>query len=84
MDKKLEELLLTVQKPGRYVGGEWNVVKKEWTSDKIKFLLAFPDVYEVGMSNLGMKILYGILNGRDDCALRNDFDLLQHAGPAFL
>ena len=64
--KKLEELLLTVQKPGRYTGGEWNSVKKEWTQDKVKFLLAFPDVYEVGMSNLGIKILYGILNGRDD------------------
>lgn len=62
----LEELLLTVRKPGRYVGGEWNAVKKEWTEDKLKFLLAFPDVYEVGMSHLGIKILYGILNERED------------------
>ncbi|MDD5437364.1 MAG: TIGR03960 family B12-binding radical SAM protein [Candidatus Omnitrophica bacterium] len=70
---KLNELLLTVQKPGRYVGGEWNAVKKEWTADKVKFLLAFPDVYEIGMSNLGMKILYGILNGRDDCLAERVF-----------
>lgn len=66
-NKKLEELLLTVQRPGRYVGGEWNAVKKDWTPERIKFLLAFPDTYEIGMSNLGIKILYGILNGRDDC-----------------
>ena len=62
----LDELLLTVQKPGRYIGGEWNAVKKEWTGDKVKVLLAFPDTYEVGMSYLGMKILYGILNARPD------------------
>lgn len=62
----LDELLLTVRKPGRYVGGEWNAVKKEWTADKVKFLLAFPDVYEIGMSHLGIKILYGILNDRPD------------------
>ncbi|MFA6321781.1 MAG: TIGR03960 family B12-binding radical SAM protein [Candidatus Omnitrophota bacterium] len=74
MDKqKLEELLLTVQKPGRYAGGEWNAVRKDWTPDKVKFLLAFPDVYEVGMSNLGLKILYGILNGRADCLCERVF-----------
>lgn len=72
-DKKLEELLLTVQKPGRYVGGEWNSIRKEWTDDKVKFLLAFPDLYEVGMSNLGMKILYGILNERSDCLCERVF-----------
>lgn len=69
----LDELLLTVQKPGRYVGGEWNAVKKEWTSDKIKVLLAFPDAYEVGMSHLGIKILYAILNERDDCLCERVF-----------
>jgi len=69
----LDELLLTVQKPGRYVGGEWNAVKKDWSDDKIKFLLAFPDVYEVGMSHLGMKILYGILNEREDCLCERVF-----------
>lgn len=72
-NEKLNELLLTVQKPGRYVGGEWNAVRKEWTPARTKFLLAFPDVYEVGMSNLGMKILYGILNGRDDCLCERVF-----------
>ena len=71
--QKLDELLLTVQKPGRYTGGEWNSIKKEWTPDRVKFLLAFPDVYEVGMSNLGVKILYGVLNGRDDCLCERTF-----------
>lgn len=70
---KLNELLLTVQKPGRYVGGEWNAVRKEWTADKVKVLLAFPDVYEVGMSYLGIKILYGILNNRPDCLCERVF-----------
>lgn len=73
MDEKLKQLLLTVQKPGRYVGGEWNAVKKDWTDDKVKVLLAFPDTYEVGMSYLGMKILYGILNERDDCLCERVF-----------
>lgn len=69
----LDELLLTVQRPGRYIGEEWNAVKKEWTGDKVKVLLAFPDVYEVGMSYLGLKILYGILNDRDDCLCERAF-----------
>lgn len=69
----LDELLLTVQRPGRYIGGEWNSVRKEWTDDKTKVLLAFPDVYEVGMSHLGMKILYGILNNRADCLCERVF-----------
>lgn len=70
---KLNELLLTVQKPGRYAGGEWNAVHKEWTPERIKVCLAFPEVYEVGMSYLGTKILYGILNGRDDCLAERAF-----------
>ena len=69
----LNDLLLQVRKPARYIGGEWNAVKKEWTDDKVKALLAFPDVYEVGMSYLGLKILYGILNKRDDCLCERVF-----------
>jgi radical SAM superfamily enzyme YgiQ (UPF0313 family) len=64
--RSLDDIFLTVQKPGRYTGGEWNSVRKVWTEDNVKFLLAFPDLYEVGMSHLGIKILYGILNGRED------------------
>ncbi len=69
----IDELLRGVQKPARYIGGEWNAVRKEWTDDKVKFLVAFPDAYEVGMSHLGIKILYGILNHRDDCLCERVF-----------
>jgi len=70
---KLSELLLQVQKPARYIGGEWNMVKKDWTADKVKVLLAFPEVYEVAMSYLGLKILYVILNKRVDCLCERVF-----------
>jgi len=69
----LNDVLLTVQRPGRYIGGEHNQKKKEWTPDRIKVCLAFPDVYEVGMSYLGLKILYGIINGRDDALAERVF-----------
>lgn len=58
----LEEILLNIQKPGRYIGEEWNIPKKDFASSKVRFALCFPDLYEVGMSNLGLRILYGILN----------------------
>jgi len=69
----LEEILITVQRPGRYIGGEWNAVKKDWSADKVKFLLAFPDTYEIGMSCLGIKIVYGLLNERPDCLCERVF-----------
>ena len=59
-------LLASVAKPARYTGGEWNQVLKDPSDVKVRFALALPDVYEVGMSNLGLKILYGILNERED------------------
>ena len=62
----LEALLGNVSKPARYTGGEWNAVNKDPAAVAVRFLLALPDVYEVGMSNLGLKILYGILNDRTD------------------
>jgi len=60
-----DEILRHVQKPGRYIGGEWNEIKKDPGSVKTKVALAFPDLYEVGMSYLGQKILYHILNADD-------------------
>jgi len=57
--------LLKVQKPGRYVGGELNQVKKSWDLMKIHVALAFPDIYEIGISNLGLMILYDIVNRLD-------------------
>ena len=67
MDKKrFEQLLLTVQKPGRYSGGEINSVIKDKNKVDIRFAFCFPDNYEVGMSHLGMKILYSQFNERED------------------
>jgi radical SAM family uncharacterized protein/radical SAM-linked protein len=60
----LEEILEYVQKPARYLGGEWNAVKKNPEVVKTKVALVFPDLYEVGMSYLGQKILYSILNAQ--------------------
>ncbi len=63
--KKLDRALAGVEKPGRYTGGEMGAAKADKPFD-IRFLLAFPDVYEVGMSHLGSAILYSLLNGRAD------------------
>ncbi len=58
--------LIKVEKPARYVGGEYNQVIKQKEKIKCRFAFCFPDIYDIGMSNLGMKILYGVLNKRDD------------------
>ncbi|MCK4739169.1 MAG: hypothetical protein KAT46_04395, partial [Deltaproteobacteria bacterium] len=65
--------LLLVQKPGRYIDGELNAVKKDLSKVSLTFALAFPDSYEVGMSHLGFQILYQILNDRDDIACERVF-----------
>jgi radical SAM family uncharacterized protein len=62
IQRKLECILPTVQKPGRYTGGEYNQVVKEWAATPFRVALAFPDIYDLGMSNLGLAILYDILN----------------------
>lgn len=66
MNKKAEKLLSMVQKPGRYTGGELNSVIKNPKDVDIRFAFCFPDTYEIGMSHLGMKILYSLLNKRED------------------
>lgn len=58
----LERILPRVTKPGRYTGGEYNQVVKEWAATDYKVALAFPDIYDIGMSNLGLMILYDIIN----------------------
>ncbi|MBQ8266946.1 MAG: TIGR03960 family B12-binding radical SAM protein, partial [Clostridia bacterium] len=65
-NKRLEQLLLTVQKPGRYSGGEVNQVIKDKSKVDVRFAFCFPDTYEIGMSHLGMKILYSLFNERED------------------
>ncbi|MBN2462181.1 MAG: TIGR03960 family B12-binding radical SAM protein [Dehalococcoidia bacterium] len=62
----LDDILYEVSKPARYSGGEWNSVIKDWQAIPIRIALAFPDVYEVGMSNLALPILYKILNDQPD------------------
>lgn len=62
INKEVEKILLKVQKPGRYVGGELNSVIKDKKDVDVRFAFCFPDTYEIGMSHLGMKILYGIFN----------------------
>lgn len=68
MVKLEQEMLQAVEKPARYTGGEWNAQPKASAAVLCRIALAMADVYEVGMSNLGLKILYEILNRRDDIA----------------
>lgn len=67
------EILPKVTKPLRYVGNEYNVVKKEWDKVKLRTLFAFPDVYEVGMSHLGLRILYHLVNDQNDYLMERVF-----------
>ena len=62
MDKRLERILPRVQKPARYVGGEYNAILKDKAAVDTRIAFCFPDTYEIGMSNLGMRILYGVMN----------------------
>lgn len=65
-EKFLDRILPSVAKPGRYTGNEWNAITKDWEDIPVKFALAFPDIYDIGMGHLGYKILYYILNQRKD------------------
>ncbi|MCX7614765.1 MAG: B12-binding domain-containing radical SAM protein, partial [Clostridiales bacterium] len=65
MQNKLERILLRVQKPARYTGGEYYSANKDLSTVDLRFALAFPDIYEVGMSHLGSRILYGLYNSLD-------------------
>ncbi len=61
-----EQLLARVSKPARYSGGEWNSTTKDWDSAAVRFVLAYPDAYDIGMSNMGLGILYDLLNRAPD------------------
>ena len=65
MDKRLERILPRVQKPARYTGGEYNQIIKDKTAVDIRMAFCFPDTYDIGMSNLGMSILYHTMNSLD-------------------
>ncbi len=66
IENKLDRILLKVQKPGRYVGGELNSTLKDWDSVQTRVAFVFPDIYDIGVSNVGLKILYDQVNQRDD------------------
>ena len=61
-----DEILLSIQQPARYIGNEYNMVVKDPSKVKVRFAMCFPDVYEIGMSHLGIQILYSMFNARED------------------
>ncbi len=63
---RLDRILPTVEKPARYIGGEFNSIAKDWDETTFHAVLAFPDLYDLGMSNLGWMILYGAINDQPD------------------
>ena len=65
MTDLIQRILPAVQKPARYTGGEYNEIKKDPADVRVRVAYCFPDTYEIGMSNVGMRILYGIMNNMD-------------------
>jgi radical SAM family uncharacterized protein len=72
-ERTLDRWLPTVGKPARYTGHEWNAVVKPWDEATVRMVLAYPDVYEVGMSNIGLQILYDIVNRRSEALCERAF-----------
>ena len=60
------DLLHQVTRPARYTGGEWNSIVKDWDKTPVRIALSYPDVYEIGMSNIALPILYDLLNSQPD------------------
>jgi radical SAM family uncharacterized protein len=75
IQRALDFILPTVQKPGRYTGGELNQVVKPWDETALHVALAFPDIYDLGMSNLGLAILYDIINKQPDMLAERTYTL---------
>ena len=73
IEKSLRKILPTMQKPGRYVGGEYNQVKKEWSAVNTHVALVFPDIYDIGLPNLGLMILYETINNRSDALAERSY-----------
>ena len=73
IEERLINILPYVEKPARYIGGEFNQIRKDLRSIKVKFAFAFPDAYEIGMSHTGLRILYDLLNKRSDIAAERVF-----------
>ncbi|MFW5691158.1 MAG: TIGR03960 family B12-binding radical SAM protein [Chloroflexota bacterium] len=73
LEKLLDRVLLRVEKPGRYVGGEYNSIVKDWDTIDFRVALAFPDTYDIGMSNLGIMLLYDQINQQADMLAERTF-----------
>ena len=71
--EKLQDLLLEVEKPVRYIGNEWNSIVREGPEIDVRVALAYPDQYEIGMSHLGFRILYSLLNAKPGVAAERVF-----------
>src|SRR3954470_3195661 len=88
---RLEPLLPLVRKPVQYVGGELHAVTKDWVSCAVRWVLMYPDAYEVGLPNQGVQILYELLNERDDVLAERTYSvwpdlealMREHAIPQF-
>ena len=74
MNEKISSILKSVSKPGRYSGGEYGAVIKNKDEVKARFAFAFPDTYEIGMSNLGVRLLYNSLNDHPDIWCERAYD----------
>lgn len=72
-ERLFRDILPRVTKPARYVGNEVNIIKKDWSKAKVKMAFAFPDVYEIGMSHIGGKILYGLVNEKSEHIMERAF-----------
>ena len=73
INNKLQEILPFVKQPARYIGSEINSIKKDYSDISASVLLAFPDLYEIGTSHLGIQILYNILNKKKEIAAERVF-----------
>ena len=87
----IEKILYSIEKPGRYVGGEHNQIRKDWDSVDVRWCLIFPDIYDIGQANLGLAMLYQILNGDETILAERSFapwvdmeaELRRHQIPLF-
>ena len=70
---QLDKILYQVTKPARYTGGEWNSIVKDWDKTPIRIALIYPDLYEIGMSNMALPILYELLNNQPDVLAERAF-----------
>ena len=75
IERMLDRVLLRVDRPGRYVGGEYNSIVKDWNTVDFRVALAFADIYDLGMSNLGIMILYEQINKQQDMLAERVFSV---------